>query len=71
MKHTQQKPKVKGKKTAFILGLPFTLLIFGGAIVSFVYGIITLGKTYEEAKREAILFFSVAAGGINLAFSTL
>ncbi len=66
MKHTQQKPKVKGKKTAFILGLPFTLLIFGGAIVSFVYGIITLGKTYEEAKREAILFFSIAAGGIIL-----
>lgn len=66
MKHTQQKPKVKGKKTAFILGLPFTLLIFGGAIVSFVYGIITLGKTYEGAKREAILFFSIAAGGIIL-----
>lgn len=66
MKHTQQDPKVKGKKTAFILGLPFTLLIFGGAIVSFVYGIITLGKTYEGAKREAILFFSIAAGGIIL-----
>lgn len=66
MKHTQQDPKVKGKKTAFILGLPFTLLIFGGAIVSFVYGIITLGKTYEGAKRETILFFSIAAGGIIL-----
>ncbi len=66
MKHTQQKPKVKGKKTAFILGLPFSLLIFGGAIVSFVYGIITLGKTYAEAKSEAILFFSIAAGGIIL-----
>ena len=66
MKHTQQKPNVKGKKTAFILGLPFTLLIFGGAIVSFVYGIITIGKTYEEAKGEAILFFSIAAGGIIL-----
>ena len=66
MKHTQQKPKVKGKKTAFILGLPFSLLIFSGAIVSFVYGIITLGKTYEEAKGEAILFFNIAAGGIIL-----
>ena len=66
MKHTQQDPQVKGKKTAFILGLPFTLLIFGGAIVSFVYGIITLGKTYEGAKREAILFFSIAAGEIIL-----
>ena len=56
MKHTQQKPKVKGKKTAFILGLPFTLLAIAGGIALVINGIYSFAvSTSYHSESTAML----------------
>ena len=63
MKHTQQKPKVKGKKTAFILGLPFTLLAIAGGISLVINGIHNFAvSTSYRSENTAML-----VGGICMA----
>ncbi len=63
MKHTQQKPKVKGKKTAFILGLPFTLLAIAGGIALVINGIHNFAvSTSYRSENTAML-----VGGICMA----
>ena len=63
MKHTQQKPNVKGKKTAFILGLPFTLLAIAGGIALVINGIHNFAvSTSYRSENTAML-----VGGICMA----
>lgn len=63
MKHTQQKPKVKSKKTAFILGLPFTLLAIAGGISLVINGIHNFAvSTSYRSENTAML-----VGGICMA----
>ncbi len=61
MKHTQQKPNVKGKKTAFILGLPFTLLALAGGIALVINGCVSLSANYPT---EGV---AMLVGGICMA----